>query len=131
MNPSNLAQNMYQKTAAQTASPEKLLLMLYDGAIKHTKAALKGLHDCRNEDAHVHLLKVQEILEELIISLNMDYEISKHLRSLYEYFISKLVEANVSKDTAGVELVLDFLSELRETWAQAAQQVARVARYGG
>ena len=128
MSLSNLAQNQYQITAAQTASPEKLLLMLYDGAIKFSKAAIKELNDCQYENANTSLIKVEEIIEELIISLNMDYEISNYLQRLYRYFIDSLVEANLRKDSALVEQVLGFLMELRETWAQAAQNTNKMPR---
>ena len=117
---SEVAQNQYQQMAVQTASPEKLLLMLYDGVIRFSKGAIQELNNHNYENAHKYLLKVQDAINELIINLNMEFDISKQLLNLYEYFIRRLVEANTSKDPAKVEEVLGFMIELRDTWAQAA-----------
>lgn len=110
----------YRKQQINTAPQEKLLLMLFDGALRFCQQTLKALEEKDFEAAHTNLVKIQAILLELMISLNMDYEIAQNLYSLYDYLYSRLVEANFNKDKTAVEEVQGFLQELRETWSQAA-----------
>lgn len=115
----NAAQNQYKQMAVETASPEKLLIMLYDGAIRFLKQALKELNNNNLESSNMYLLKVQNIIDELIISLNMDHDISKNLKVLYEFFNERLVQANIEKNSDKITEVMDFLVELREIWGEA------------
>ncbi|ADG07467.1 flagellar export chaperone FliS [Kyrpidia tusciae] len=110
----------YRNTAVQTAAPDRLLLMLYDGLIQFLEAAKRALVEGRRADAHAFLLRSQDILRELTVTLKMDYEISHSLAALYDYYHRRLVEANVTKDPVPVEEVLEQVRELREAWANAA-----------
>ncbi len=65
-------------------------------------------------------IKAQNIVQEFMITLNMDYEISRSLYNLYDYFYRRLVEANIKKDQAIVEEVKGLLTELRQTFAEAS-----------
>ncbi|MDX9870889.1 MAG: flagellar export chaperone FliS [Clostridia bacterium] len=110
----------YRQQQVNTASPEKLLLMLFDGALRFGRIAVKCLQEKQQETAHLNLLKTQNIVEELMGSLNHDYEIAQNLYTLYDYMHRRLIEANIKKDPAIVEEVLGLLAELRETWAETA-----------
>ncbi|MCR4441619.1 MAG: flagellar export chaperone FliS [Peptococcaceae bacterium] len=110
----------YRQQQVSAATPEKLLLMLFDGAIRFSGQALKSLQEKRNDAAHHSLTRVQDIIMELIGSLNMEYEIAQNLYSLYYYLYRRLVEANVKKDAAIVEEVMKFLKELRGAWYETA-----------
>ncbi|PKM88338.1 MAG: flagellar export chaperone FliS [Firmicutes bacterium HGW-Firmicutes-12] len=110
----------YRQQQVNTASQEKLLLMLFDGAIRFCRIAVKAIEEKQEEMAHTNLIKAQDIIEELISSLNFDYEIAQRLYSLYDYLYIRLVEANMNKDAAIIDEALRFLTELRETWAEAA-----------
>lgn len=110
----------YQQQQVFTAPPDKLLLMLYDGAIRSCLQAKKALENQDKEESHNCITKVQDIILELMTTLNMDYEIANNLYSLYDYLYRRLVEANVQKDTVILDEVLGFLKELRQTWAEAA-----------
>jgi flagellar protein FliS len=114
------AYNQYRQTAVQT-SPEKLLLMLLDGAIKFLHRAMIAIDQKDVEGRHNNLIKTQDIIQELIITLNMDYEISNNLLALYQYFTRRLAEANVSSDKEVVEEILGMISEMKNTWAEAAK----------
>jgi flagellar protein FliS len=110
----------YRQQQVNTASQEKLLLMLFDGAIRFCRSAVQALEEKQDEKAHTNLIKAQNIIEELISSLNFDYDIAQNLYSLYDYLYIRLVEANMNKDSAIIEEALRFLTELRETWAEVA-----------
>ncbi|MFZ3171708.1 MAG: flagellar export chaperone FliS [Carboxydocellales bacterium] len=110
----------YKQTAVQTASPEKLLLMLYDGAIKFGHQACVAMEQKDLEASNKYLGKIQDIVSELIVNLNMDYEISQNLYSIYEYINTRLVAANIQKSPEPLLEVMGYLRELRESFAQAA-----------
>ena len=120
--------NQYRKTTVETMTPTKLLLMLYDGALNSLRSAAKAVDEKDMNIAHSQLIKVQDIVAELMSTLNMEYEISNQLYALYDYMFQRLVEANTAKDKAIIEEVYQFLSELRDTFAQAADEAGRIAQ---
>jgi|CeladaMinimDraft_18_1061708.scaffolds.fasta_scaffold00758_3 flagellar protein FliS len=111
----------YQQNAVQTASPGQLVVMLYDGAIRFTKAGIDGIAKRKYMDANTNLKKAQSIIHELIAALNHDIPISKDLVRIYEYMLHCLIQANVKKDVKPAEEVVAHLEELREAWRQAAR----------
>lgn len=114
--------NQYRATAVQTARPGKLLLMLYDGLVLSLKQAKQCIEEGVASEAHHHLIKAQEIVTELMCTLNMDYEIAHNLYQLYDYFKSRLIQANISKNAGIVEEVLSFVKELRDAWEEVVKQ---------
>ncbi len=119
----NLQQNRYLETAVQTASPEQLLIMLYDGAIRFCRTAIDAIEKQHYEDANLYLIKVQNIIREFQITLDTSSPIADGLFQLYDYFIRRLIEANTTKKNEPVQEVLSFLVELKDTWVQAAKAV--------
>ncbi|NLB88190.1 MAG: flagellar export chaperone FliS [Syntrophomonadaceae bacterium] len=122
MNMSARVYDQYRRTAIETVSPGKLLIMLYDGAIKNINTAIAAINNKDFNGAHNDIIKTQDIIVELMSTLNMDYDISKNLYSLYDYMMNRLIEANLNKDTAILEEVGGFLRELRDTWDQVVKQ---------
>jgi flagellar protein FliS len=120
--------NQYRKTTVETMTPTKLLLMLYDGALNSLRSAAKAVDEKDMNMAHNHLIKVQDIVTELMSTLNMEYDISQQLYALYDYIFMRLVEANTTKDKAIIKEVYQFLSEIRDTFAQAADEARRLAQ---
>lgn len=125
MSMSAQAYNQYQRTSVETLTPGKLLLMLYDGAIKNISAAREDIDKKDINAAHLHIVVAQKILVELMTTLNMEYEIAENLYALYEYLYNQLVAANVKKDKALLLEVQEFLSDLREAWEQAVKNLGR------
>jgi flagellar protein FliS len=121
----NQQYHQYQQQQIMTAPPDKLLLMLFDGALRFCRQAKNALEEARLEEAHHHIVRVQDIVMELESSLNMDYEISSSLWAIYDYLYRRLVEANIKKDAAILDEVSSFLTELREMWAEVALQVRK------
>jgi len=110
----------YQKTQIETADKGKLLLMLYDGALRFLGHARKALLEKDLEGANNYLVKVQDIVAELMSSLDLEAgEIAVSLFRLYEYMHYLLVQANVKKDAGPLDQVEGMLAELRDTWKEA------------
>lgn len=123
MNMNAQAYNQYKKTSVETVAPEKLLLMLFDGALKNINNAKKAIEAKDINLAHQEIVKTEDIIIELMSTLNMDYEISLNLFALYEYLLYQLTQANYKKDTAILNEVEEFLTEIRETWAEVAKAI--------
>lgn len=116
----------YQQAQIDTATPERLLLMLYEGAIRFLNAARKGLVDRNFETAHQNIVKAQDILVEFMATLNMKDggEFAQNLFDLYDYLNTRLSLANAEKNVTIVDEVLGFVRELHEAWVVAAKNVA-------
>lgn len=112
------AYKTYQDNSIMTASNGKLLLMLYEGAIKFLKFSKVSIDEKDMQKAHNYIVKTQDIITELMVTLNMDIEISKSLYSLYDYMKFRLIQANIKKDKEQIDEVIGMLTELKETWEQ-------------
>ncbi|MBU2699159.1 flagellar protein FliS [Sporomusaceae bacterium BoRhaA] len=107
----------YRRMQVETASQGKLILMLYEGAIKNLHLAQQCMESKNINGAHSSLMKAQRIIQELNITLNMDAgEIAQNLRDLYVYMLERLAKANMQKDRAIVSEVLELLAELKSGW---------------
>ena len=119
----------YKKTQIDTANQGKLILMLYDGAIKFINQALDLLKDKKSnnlEQIHKCIVKSQDIIYELTSSLNMDVgEISQRLFSIYMYINRKLAEANIQKEEKPLLEVKQYLLELRTAWDEAIKKAPK------
>jgi flagellar protein FliS len=114
----------YRQAATKTATPGQLVLMLFDGALRFLDRALIGfdLDDPLESNLAINnnILKAQEILRELNMSLNMEKggEFAATMRRLYNYYDLQLSQSNLKKDPAGVQLVIRLLSVIRGAWAE-------------
>lgn len=109
----------YQQNSINTATPEELTLMLYNGSIKFIKLAKISMKDNDIQETNNNLVKSQNIIDELNGTLNMDYELSEGLRSLYVYIKEQLVEANIRKNPKALDEILPIIEEMRDTWKEA------------
>ena len=117
-------QNAYKKASVNTLDQNKLIIMLYDGAIKNANFAVQYMESGEIEKVHDSLIKTKNIVTELLATLNMEQggEIAKNLKSLYSYMFSQLIEANMEKKTEPVLTVIDLLKELRGAWVQIKEK---------
>lgn len=114
----------YQEMEIKTSSPEKLILLLYDEAIKCLNQAKTKVESKDIEGSNRLLLKTQKIIRELMCSLNLEVgEISICLFNLYEYIYQRLIQANIEKNPQIIEEVLSLLKPLREAWIKAMEEV--------
>jgi flagellar protein FliS len=111
----------YQASSVQTASPGELTLMLYNGCLKFIKLARKAIEEKNVEERNTNLVKAQKIIQELMVTLNMDYEVAKHMMTMYDYIYRRLVEANIKNDVAILDEVEGYVNEFRDTWKQVIQ----------
>ena len=111
----------YQRNAVMTASPEKLVRMLYDGALKHLEKCRIGLGDsktARSPEVGQSLSRVMGIIGELRAALDhaAGGELSKDLDRLYEYCLDQLSQANLSRTPVGVANAAQVMRTLKEGW---------------
>ena len=114
----NRAAQMYQKNAVQTASPAKLTLMLYDGAVKFTNIAIEAIEAGDIEKAHNNIVKAQNIIVEFRSTLDMKYPVAKDFDVVYDYIYRRLVEANMKKDKDILVETLKHIKTMRDTWRE-------------
>ena len=111
----------YQQNSVTTASPGEVTLMLYNGCLKFIKQATLAIEDNNIQDKNTNIQKAQKIIRELMITLNMDIEISQNMSVMYEYMNHRLTEANVKNDVSILKEVEGLVVEFRDTWKQVIQ----------
>lgn len=125
------AYTAYQKNNVSTASQGRLVVLLYEGAIKQLTAALNlfegnKIRTKEIEKFGICLQKTQAIITELQVSLDMDRggEIARNLMSLYVFFNEELIRAGISQDKDKIASVLKMMKELAESWKQISNSTA-------
>ena len=111
----------YQSNAVTTASPGELTLMLYNGCLRFIKAARMAMENKEIEKKNENLIKAQNIISELRVTLNMELEVSKNMMAMYDYILRRLIEANMKNDAAILGEVEELVTGFRDTWKQAIQ----------
>ena len=118
--------NAYRQTRVKTASQGKIIVMLYDEAIRQIDIAKQAIdNDTRQYDQVNNAIgKAQDIITELMVSLDFEKggDFAQSLFNLYMFFNNQLMEANLGKDAQPLQKVRGFLAELREAWQQAAEK---------
>lgn len=117
----NSAYQKYQNNSVLTARPEELTLMLYNGAIKFCNQAIESINKKDVQKSHIDIMKAQNIIEELQVTLNGDYEIAHEMNRMYEFVKQLLMEANIYKDTNKLEDALYFLREFKDVWQEVVK----------
>lgn len=114
--------NAYRETQIKTANQIRLVVMLYDGAIRHINLALDAFADGhrRYDEVNNHVIAAQDILSELTASLDFEKggEMAQNLFSLYSFMNRQLLDSNLKKDPAPLSEVKKLLGELREAWEE-------------
>ena len=110
----------YYKTNVQTSDQLSLIIMLYDGMIRFMKKAVVKIEQGEIEEAHNYLVRSKEIITELMSTLKIEDggDIANNLKELYLYSFKKIVEANLKKDPAMVQEVIQVMNNLRQGWIQ-------------
>jgi len=115
----------YQQNSVMTASPQELTLMLYNGCLKFIRLAKKAMTEKKFEEKNKNMIKAQNIVQELHVTLNPEMEISKSMGQLYEYMYNRLIEANLKNDLETLEEVEGYVVEFRDAWKQAMALVKK------
>lgn len=108
----------YKENDVSTADPRKLIVMLYEGAIRFLDIALKNMHYSTYDVCNTNIIKTQNIITELLLSLNREKggEIAQNLSDLYLFLNKELLEANIYKTSEKIIFVRKILSNLKEAW---------------
>lgn len=121
MNPYQNPREAYLAATVATASPQQLLVMLYERLTLDLQRASDALRNGEPSKAHEPLLHAQEIVLELNATLDVDaWEGATNLAALYDYLHSELVKANIGKNLRVTDFCLDIVATLRDTWRDAA-----------
>ena len=108
----------YKEASVTTQSKGRLVVMLYDGAIKFMKLAINELQAGDMEAKGRYINKAIDIIEELNAVLNSEAggEIAANLRKLYLFMINHLTEANTKRDAQMIREVISLMEELNQGW---------------
>ncbi len=125
--------SQYQHNQLLTASPAKLLLAAYDGAIRFCRIAAEKMQEGKLDEQSVNINKAMAIVCELLSTLREDVhpQLVSRLKMLYTYVIEKLAHANLNQDEGSLQEALRVLTSLRETWAKADEILQQQASQSG
>jgi flagellar protein FliS len=112
----------YQDSTVTTQGKGRLIVLLYDGAIKFMKLAIKELQANNLEAKGKYINKAKDIINELNAVLDMDAggEIATNLRKLYLYMNNRLSEANIKRDPQMIQEVIGLMEQLNNSWKAIA-----------
>lgn len=112
----------YKKTGISTANEGKLIVMLYDGAIKAIRAAINEMEEDKPRLDFINnkLNKAQDLITELIVSLDFEKggELANNLFNLYQFFNNEIMHANIKKEPATLPQIINLLIELKDVWSK-------------
>lgn len=122
---SHAAFKKYKTTSIQSASREKILLMLYEGAIKFVKLAILAIEKDNVKDKCENIGRAYDIVLELNNTLDhkIGGDVAVRLEQLYQFMIEQLIAANTKNDIESLRNVQKLLETLHEGWVQAIQKL--------
>ncbi len=115
--------NQYLTNTVQSASPEQLMLMLYDGAIRFVALGIQAIDNGLIDKRAYYINKTSAIISEFSATLdhNQNPQLAEDLDALYTYMLNRLMTANLKNDTEPLIEVKKMLTELRMTWSKAIE----------
>jgi flagellar secretion chaperone FliS len=121
------AYQKYKQTAVQSASREKILLMLYEGAIRFMRQALQAIEKKDIAGRGMNIGRAFDIVNELNNTLNHEVggDISKNLEQLYMFVTEQLTKANATGDAKPLSDALGVMETLHSGWVQAIEKLKR------
>jgi flagellar secretion chaperone FliS len=114
----------YQRTSIETASPTRLVVMLYDGAIRFLNKAIPAMETKNYYEQSLYINKTQAIIAHLFATLDYDKggSVAKALSETYVMMYDTLTAANIKDDVERLRNVASGLRELREAWVEVDRQ---------
>lgn len=109
----------YKQQSVMTMTPGQMLVVVFDELIKQLSFSQLAFEKNDIQEINRSLQKSQHILNELKLSLNFEYDISNNLNDIYNYFIRAIMNANIKKDSADLEDILQMVTELRDSFSEA------------
>lgn len=124
------ANQAYQKSKFETASPGELTLMLYNGCLKFMKLSKEAISNNQIELRNLNLTKAQNIIRELMVTLKTDGEVGKNMLKMYDYILHQLTQANINNDIKAIEEAEQYVTQFRDTWKEVIM-INRKRQHGG
>lgn len=121
------AYQKYKNTSVQSASREKILLMLYEGAIKFTKLAIKAAEEKKIADRGMNIGRAFDIIMELNNTLDhkVGGDVANQLEQLYMFMMEQYTKANISGSPEPLQTNLKLLNTLYDGWVQAVEKIKK------
>ena len=122
----------YKKSVIQTTDKVQIIMMLYDGAVNHLKLARQDIENGDIMSKGARLSKATAIITELSNSLDMEKggEISKNLRSIYDFVLKRLIQANLRNDIKAIDEAYEVISIIRDGWREMMSRMRQPAEAG-
>ncbi len=119
----------YRATKVSTASPVDLVVMLYQGVVRFTRAGIEATERGDVQAAHKGFVRAQDIIAELIATLDHERggEVAKQLLAVYDYAFRRLIEANCKKDVVPAREVIGIFRDLGTAWQELAGRQRQAA----
>jgi len=121
----NLTQ--YKNNEILTATPEKLMIMLYDAAIQFLFKARKAIDENNPADICTNIIGCQKILREFMKTIDLEngVEVGKYLFVFYDKLVRMLYQVNRKRDKEKLEEVINELKTLRKAFLEAIDIAAK------
>jgi len=114
----------YRQNSVETASPTRLVVMLYDGAVRFLSQGLAAMQAGQHVQQSILIGKAQAIIAHLHDTLDTEIgsAFAQSLAKIYTALLATLTQANIEDSPKPVENAIEILRELRETWAEVDRQ---------
>lgn len=114
----------YRQNSVETASPTRLIVMLYDGAVRFLSQGLAAMQVGQHVQQSILIGKAQAIIAHLHDTLDTEIgsAFAQSLAKIYTALLATLTQANIEDSPKPVENAIEILRELRETWAEVDRQ---------
>jgi flagellar protein FliS len=122
MSPPTATAHAYRENTILAATPQQLVVMLYDGAQRFLRRAEHAIGSREVERAHNEIRRAEQILAHLdaVLDYDHDRQLATRLHAIYRFCLAHAQRARVEQDPAKLRDVARLLAQLRESWAQLA-----------
>ena len=112
--------NQYRHNEIATSSQGKLIIMMYEGALKFVTLAIEGIDTKDLSKKGTYINKTHDIINELSCALDMKKggDVAHKLESLYQFILHQLTLANIKSDRKALESIVNVLTPLKEAWEE-------------
>ena len=123
VNPYNKYIKQYQASNINTATPEKLMILLFDGAIQFLLKAKTAITENNFKERSVNIDGARKIIRELMRTIDLENgnDVSKNLFRLYNRMVMNLIKANVQRNSEMIDAVIDDLTNIRWGFQKAIE----------
>ena len=113
----------YRRTEIESRTPLELIVMLYDGALRHLEEARRAIERRDLPARKAAISRAMAIVAELQATLDMQAgaEIATSLDQLYTFVTSRIADASMKNDVKGIDDATRVMANLREAWEKIAK----------